>query len=255
MMHLIRYILFDLMRNRVVMAYAILLFILSIGLFGIQGQSEKALLTLWNIVLLAVPMMSLIFSTIYYYNSGEFIELLLAQPIQRKSILISIWISLTVVLTLAFWLGAGIHALVASWSAKSLWIVIGGSLLTWIFVALAILIAVLTHDKTRGMGIALLTWFYFVILFDSMMLILLFNFSDYPMEKPMVFLSLSNPVDLARILVLMKMDASALMGFSGAVFQEWLGAFKGSMLVVLSMFFWIALPIGMALKIFEEKDF
>lgn len=39
----------------------------------------------------------------------------------------------------------------------------------------------------------------------------------------MIVLSALNPIDLGRILVLLKMDVAALLGYTGAVFRQFLG--------------------------------
>ena len=45
--------------------------------FNMEENSSKAMLSLLNIVLIVVPLISMIFTTIHYYNSYEFIELML----------------------------------------------------------------------------------------------------------------------------------------------------------------------------------
>jgi Cu-processing system permease protein len=40
------------------------------------------------------------------------------------------------------------------------------------------------------------------------------------MEKPMLVISARNPVDMARILILLKLDISALMGATSALFRD-----------------------------------
>jgi len=62
----------------------------------------------------------------------------------------------------------------------------------------------------------------FSILFDGLVLFLLFQFADYPLEKFMVGISGLNPVDLTRVLVLLQLDISAMMGYTGAVFKDFL---------------------------------
>jgi Cu-processing system permease protein len=41
-------------------------------------------------------------------------------------------------------------------------------------------------------------------------------FGDWPLERPLLALMLGNPVDVARVLVLTALDASALLGYTGA---------------------------------------
>lgn len=248
------YLLYDIGRNRVVLGYTLLLFLLSMGLLNLQGRSDQAVLTLLNVSLLTVPLVSLIFSTTYIYNSYEFITLLLAQPLRRALVLRSELLALAIALTLAYWIGVGLPLLLYRPDVLSFWLVVGGTLLTLTFVGLAVLSAVLTHDKARGIGLSLLLWVYFALLFDSLILLLLFYFSDYPLERPTLFLIMTNPIDLARMLVLMKMDASALMGFTAAVFQDFFGSLRGTAVALLVLGVWVAVPAWWALNIFNKKD-
>lgn len=84
MNNIIKFVIIDILRNRIVLAYTLLLALLSWSVFSLEDNSTKGILTLLNLVLLYVPLVSIIFSTIYIYNSAEFIELLISQPIKRK---------------------------------------------------------------------------------------------------------------------------------------------------------------------------
>lgn len=82
----------------------------------------------------------------------------------------------------------------------------------------------------------------------------MFAFSDYPLEKLTILISCLNPIDLARIMVLLKMDISALMGYTGAVFNQFFGSSIGIIVSVLAMLTWVIIPIGIALRVFKEKN-
>ena len=90
MKKIIKYVTADILRNKIVLAYTVLLLVISLSVFMLQDEPSKGLLSLLNITLLIVPLMAIIFSAIYVYNSAEFIELLVSQPLKRKSI----WLSL-----------------------------------------------------------------------------------------------------------------------------------------------------------------
>jgi Cu-processing system permease protein len=77
-----------------------------------------------------------------------------------------------------------------------------------------------SKDKARGIGAALLLWFYFALIYDGIVLLILFTFSDYPLEKLTLLLSALNPIDLGRIFIMLKMDISALMGYTGALYED-----------------------------------
>ncbi|MDP4213704.1 MAG: ABC transporter permease, partial [Bacteroidota bacterium] len=90
MKKIIKYVVLDILRNRIVLAYTVFLFIISLSVFNLEDNAAKGLLSLLNIILIIVPLISIIFSTIYVYNSTEFIELLVSQPVKRTGLLLSI---------------------------------------------------------------------------------------------------------------------------------------------------------------------
>ena len=133
-------------------------------------------------------------------------------------------------------------------------LVVCGLLLTLAFVSMAFLATVLSRDKARGIGVALLLWFFFTILYDGIVLMSMFAFSDYPLEKAVIGLAFLNPVDLARIAMLLQLDAAALMGYTGALFQHFFGSTVGAGLSFLAMLLWIVLPLWLAVRVFRKKD-
>lgn len=254
MIKLIKYVVIDIMRNKIVLGYTLLLLVISFSVFNLEDSSSKGLLSLLNIVLIVVPLLSIIFSTIYVYNAAEFIELLVSQPIKRTALLGSIFSGLATSLVMAVLIGIGLPVLLYDRSGIGFILVVVASLLTIVFVALAVLASVLTRDKAKGIGMAILMWFYFAIIFDGLVLFLLFQFADYPLEKVSIALTALNPVDLSRILVLLQMDVSAMMGYTGAIFKAFFDGAMGYVFICLVMLGWMALPILLALKKFNSKD-
>lgn len=251
---IIKYVIIDISRSRIVLAYTFLLLIISFSVFSLEGNSTKGLLSLLNLILFIVPLVSIIFSTIYIYNSAEFVELLLSQPIKRKNIWTSLFSGLAVSLSLAFLVGTGLPVMLFEPSATGYIMVLVGCFLTVIFVGIAMLASVLTRDKAKGIGAAILIWLYFALIFDGLVLFLLFQLADYPLEKPMMIISGLNPIDLSRITVLLRLDESALMGYTGAVFKDFFGTDLGFVCTVLALLLWILLPLAISLKKFKHKD-
>ena len=254
MLKIIKYIMLDILRNKIVLAYTAILFVVTYSVFSLEDNTQKGMLTLLNLILFIVPLVSIIFSTIYIYNSSEFIELLLSQPIRRKTIWISLFNGLAGALSLAFIIGAGIPLLIYEHSITGLMMLINGVLISVIFVSLAMVAAVNTRDKAKGIGLSIMLWLYFSLVFDGIVLFLLFQFSDYPLEKAMIAISALNPIDLGRILILLKMDVSALMGYTGAVFKEFYGTEKGLIVSFAIMLLWIIIPLLYSLRKFNHKD-
>jgi Cu-processing system permease protein len=249
-----KYVVLDILRNKILVSYAVLLLAITLTILCLESNQTKALLSLLNIVLIVLPLVSIIFSTIYYYNSIEFIELLVCQPIRRASILLSIYAGLASSLLIAFGIGVGVPLLIMDHSLTSVLLVLIGALLTIIFSALAILGSVFMRDKARGIGVAILAWFYFSLLYDGLVLFLLFQFSDYPLEKPSIILGSLNPIDLGRIILLLRLDSSAMMGYTGAVFQSFFGSAGGILLGFGMLMLWMVLPLLGAIRRFSHKD-
>jgi len=254
MIKVIKYVIADILRNKIVLAYTAFLLAISLGVFNMEDNPSKGLLSLLNIVLIIVPLVSIIFSTIYMYNSAEFIELLVSQPLKRKNIWISLFAGLAVSMSLAFFVGAGIPILIYAPTATGVSMLGMGLILSLIFVAIALLASAMTRDKAKGIGVAVLLWLYFSLLFDGLVLFILFQFEDYPLEKAMVALSAFNPIDLSRILILLKMDVSALMGYTGAVFKNFFGTQAGFILALGVLLLWVVVPVWLSLRKFNRKD-
>lgn len=236
------------------LGYTLFLLAVSFGLFNLGGDSTKGLVGLLNIVLIVTPLVSIIFSTIHLYNSAEFIELLAAQPVRRSVILWSEFFGLATAMKLAVLVGIGIPVAIFSPDLTGLTLVLVAAGLSVAFVSIAMLASVLTRDKARGIGLALLLWFYFALLYDALVLFLMFAFADYPLEKAMLGVIALNPIDLSRVVVLLQMDISALMGYTGALFREFLGTGTGIVFACIILLAWIFIPVFFAVRVFGKKD-
>lgn len=254
MLKISKYVLYDIVRNKVVLAYTAFLLVISFSLFQMEENSSKAVLSLLNIVLIVVPLVSIVFSTIHWYNSYEFIELMLTQPISRSKVLLSEWAGISGSLLTAFWVGVGLPVMLYNFDSTGMALLLVGSLLTLVFTSIAFLSAVKSKDKARGIGVALLLWFYFALIYDGLVLLVLFAFSDYPMEKATLLLSSLNPIDLGRIYLMLQMDVSALMGYTGATYKEFFGSSFGLLYTLGIMVVWIVVPIWLAVRSFARKD-
>jgi Cu-processing system permease protein len=96
---------------------------------------------------------------------------------------------------------------------------------------------------------------FFAIIYDGIFLLLLVYFNDYPLENFAIGTSMFNPIDLSRILILLKLDISALMGYTGAVFQKFLGSGSGIIVALGVLFLWVGVPTFWIKRTAEKKDF
>lgn len=250
----------DIARNRWIIAYAVVLLVLTEALFQLGGDGARVVLSLLNLVLIFVPLVALTFGTLYLYTAREFIELLLAQPVGRGAMFAGLWGGLALPLAAALLAGVGLpflfHAGALVVPVRSLLRLLGtGILLTMAFTALAFLIALRFEDRARGFGVALLVWLGCAVVYDGLVLLVVTVFSRWPLETPLLALTLLNPLDLGRILLLLDFDVAALLGYTGAVFQRFLGTGLGLGVASLALLLWTVIPLGLGARRFRRRDF
>jgi Cu-processing system permease protein len=213
-----------------------------------------------NIILVLVPLIATIFGVMYYYNSREFVELLLSQPIKRRDIFVGQYLGIASSLSLSVLIGVGLpfllYGVIGSnqiWNYLTLLFI--AVILSVIFSGIAYWIAIKCENRIKGFGYAIFAWLFFAIIYDAIFLLLLSGFSDYPLDKFALGFSMANPIDLSRILIMLKLDISALMGYTGAVFQKFLGNITGILVAIGLIIAWISAPTLGILFSSKRKDF
>ncbi len=250
----------DVVRGKWLLAYGLFFFLLTEALFRFGGDSSRVLLSLVNLVLLLVPLMGILFGTVYLYGAREFNELLLAQPVGRRQMFGGLYLGLALPLAGALVSGVGIPfvargGLGGPSAGVLVTLLATGTALTLVFVALAFVLAVRVQDRMRGLGAALLLWLGLGVVYDGLVLLGVTAFAAYPLERPLLVLVLLNPVDLARVLLLMRMDVAALMGYTGATFEAFFGTALGTTLAAGALGLWVVGPLWLGFRLFGRKDF
>jgi Cu-processing system permease protein len=254
MLKLLKYSLYNILKTRFTLLYMLFLGILTVAMYQVDSDPDKVVLSLLNVILLVVPLISVVFSTIHFYNSYEFMEMMLAQPVPRSRVFLSQVLGVGLSLSLAVMVGVGLPMVVFGGDVRLLMLLGVGVSLSLVFTGIAFLAAVLTRDKAKAVGIAMLFWVFFSLIYDGLLLYVLYAFSDYPLEKFTLGMIMLNPVDLARIIMLMQLDISALMGYTGAFFANFFGSLTGTLVSALMIGIWIAWPVMAARRVFLKKD-
>ncbi|MDH5602963.1 MAG: ABC transporter permease [Cyclobacteriaceae bacterium] len=260
MLKILKYSFYDLIRSRWSYIYLAFYLILGFVLLFLNNSVSKAVITIMNIVIVLTPLIGTIFGVMYHYNSREFTELLLAQPIRRSSIFIGQYLGVSLSLSFSLIFGLGVpFAFYGIFNSMEIWnfgiLLVAGVFLSFIFVALAFIISLRNENKIKGFGYAILAWLFLAVIYDGLFLISLVVFSDYPLDKFALMATLFNPIDLSRILVLLKLDISALLSYTGALFQEFFGTGLGISISLLTLFTWTVVPMWLIKSISARKDF
>lgn len=248
------------LRNRGVLAFGVGTLVLTEVVLRLTGSAPRALGALLNLVLLIVPLVSLMSGIISWHASREFTELLLTQPVRRRALFAGLYLALVLPLAGAFALGLVLpflwHRVVDASAAPLLFAMVSsGVLLTFVFGGIALGIGVAIDDRLRGVMAGLLVWLLLTVGYDALVLLVATTFSDYALERPMLALMLGNPVDLARSLIVLQSDAAALLGYTGAVLQRFLGSSLGTLSAAAGLLLWMVVPVLAAQRRFERRDF
>lgn len=260
LLHIIKNEWRSLLRGKWVAGYALIFLILTDSLLRFGGGGPEALLSLSNVMLLFIPLVGMIYGILYIYQSREFVELLLTQPIDRKVLYWGLYLGIATPLMAAFIAGSalplGWHGVLLADGAASALVLGLGGVLTLIFVSLGFVLGLMFHeDRIKGFGFTIIIWLFLAILYDGLVLLLVFSFGDYPLEQFVIVVSMLNPIDLARILVMLEFDVSALMGYTGAVFSRFFGTAAGTFTASSMLAIWLAVPMWWGLRVFKKKDF
>src|SRR3989344_2138224 len=233
----------DRMRNRWVLAVALVftVFSLAIAYFGGAQQGtvgfrsiEFTIASLVSLVIYLIPLMALLlgFDAIVGERERGSLDLVLAAAV-----------------TLSTLAGFGLVAvlLVRQFSGAALFhyggFMLSSVLLGLAFLSMAVLLSVLTHERTRASGLAIAAWFFFVLVFDLLLLGALVATGGSYGGEAMAYLLLLNPADVFRILNVFSLDdVRTLYGLTSivppALAKPWLmGAVMAG---------WIVVPLGLA---------
>lgn len=253
---LLKYELMNVLRGKWLFLYALMFSGIAYSIGRLGGDTMKAALSLMNLVILVTPIVSILYSSIYWYNADGFTTLLLTQPLRRWGIFVSRWIAIALTLSLCFVAGTAMPFLFQQTLTGPLITLLAlGTALTFAFTSIGLLVSILFGDRMKGIGAAFLVWFYFSIVHDGLVFFAMVLFREYPLENPSMALIASNPIDLVRIILLMKFDVAALMGYTGRVLQRFFTNAWGYWATLTVLFLWIFIPLAISIRRFNKKDF
>ena len=260
MIKILKYSFYDLMRSRWSYVYFVFYLLLGFVLLFLNNNVSKAVITLMNVIIILVPLIGTIFGVMYYYNSKEFTGLLLAQPVKRSSIFLGQYLGVALSLSMSLIIGLGIPFLFYGiFRSDAIWdfslLLITGTFLTLIFTALSFNMALNNENRIKGFGYAILLWLFMAVIYDGFFLMSLMIFEDYPLDTFSLTATMFNPIDLSRVLILLKLDISALMGYTGALFQKFFGTTFGVILSLSVLILWVLIPAWLIKMKSSRKDF
>lgn len=260
MLKILKYSFLDLIRSNWLILYTLFYLAVTSGVLFANGEISKSIISLLNVIVIIIPLIATLFGVIYFYNSRDYIDMLLAQPIKRITIFLGQFFGLVLSLTSSFLVGMvipfiAVGLLQSEYIVQFLFLIIAGVSLTLIFSSLAYLLGLSNDNKLKGFGFAILIWLFFAIIYDGIVVLSLVQFEEYPLEKFTLVSTLLNPIDLSRIFIMLKFDTAALFGYTGALFNKFFGSNLGVITTGVSLFVWCSLPVLLIIRKSNLKDF
>ena len=250
----------DRMRNRWVLAITLVftVFSLVIAYFGGAQQGtvgfrsiEFTIASLVSLVIYLIPLIALLlgFDAIVGERERGSLDLLLSLPITRLELLLGKYLGLAAALALSTLAGFGLVAILLyqhiSWTGLYHYIgfMVSSVLLGLAFLSMAVLMSVVARDRTRASGLAIAMWFFFVLVFDLLLLGVLVTTGGHFGGDAFAWLLLLNPADVFRILNVFSLDdVRTLYGLASIVPPS-----LGSPVVMGGvMLAWIVMPLALA---------
>lgn len=250
----------DRLRNRWVLAVALVFAMFSLVITYAGGAQQGAvglrsleftIASLVSLVIYLVPLIALLlgFDAIVGERERGSLDLLLALPLTRTELLLGKYLGLAGALALAMLAGLALvgGVLVRRFGGDALYhyggFVLSAVLLGLAFLSLAVLMSVLARDRTRASGLAIVSWFFFVLVFDLLLLGALVGTGGHYGGEVFPYLLLLNPADVFRILNVFSLDeVRNIHGVAGIALQV-LGDIR---VLGAAMLAWIVAPLALA---------
>jgi Cu-processing system permease protein len=209
--------------------------------------------TLMNLCLLLSPLVAVVMGAAAIAGEQErgTLEHLLAQPLTRTELLLGKHLGLLAALvaaTVAGFLPAGVAIAVAGGPAllphyllfPAIAVLAGAAM-----AAIGVLLSVYSRSAVHAQGMAMVTWFAFVLLYD---LVLMGSLAVSGMPAGWLAAALvGNPVDAARVLGVLALEPDLyLLGPAGAFLTTRLSAAGTASLLIVALFLWALVPVGLA---------
>ncbi|WP_449284517.1 ABC transporter permease [Marinobacter sp. PE14] len=261
----------DSLRNRWLMAISLVFATLALGIawFGAAASGQvgyastpATIASLASLGIFLIPLIALLlaYDAIVGEEEGGTLLLLMTYPISRSQLLLGKFLGHGLTLALATLIGFGVAGVaiallvedvaIVSLATAMFRFIASTVLLGWGFIALAYVISVRVSEKPIAAGLALAIWFFFVLIFDLMLLGTLVASEGQFSAELLPWLLMLNPTDIYRLLNIVAFGDSAQL--SGVLS---LGADLpiGAAGLWAGLVLWFVIPLAGALLLFRNR--
>ena len=261
----------DAFANRWVQAYILILAVLGLTVvsFGMRQVISNGLqmygrttATLINLCLMISPLfaISLGSSAITSEKDAGTLDQLLVQPITRTELLLSkyagLWLSMLFA-TLAGFLPSVLFLFFYAGIKHSFFLLlfpVMSQLLITVMLSVGFLISVLSKSRSQSQMTAILLWFFFVLVYDFLLIGGLSVISSPSIHTLVTFLFI-NPTDSVRVLSVLLLEPDLyLLGPAGSFITQTFHQSGAIIMILSTLLIWTIVPLVAAVSIFRLKS-
>ncbi|UII56166.1 ABC transporter permease [Cytobacillus spongiae] len=256
------------LRSKWLVSFGVLFSFLAIfiGYFGQSGQSgfegfNRMTASLLNLNLLLIPLISLLVGSLFLAGEKEDrgLMLMLTYPVDVRSVLIGKYMGLFLAMwsVVTFGYGASLLMMFVSSADISLPMILKfyllSLLLAAIFLAMAVLVGLLSKTRFQALGTSLFVWAFLVLFYEFLVMGMTFLVAK---QWILFALSLSiflNPVELIRVWSILSLDGAAVFGPSLYELTIWANGWQGKVLFTVATLVWILVPFGLSSFVLRRR--
>ena len=262
----------DGLRNRWVLSITLVFAFLAIGLayFGASASGTvgftslaTTIISLSSLAIFLIPLIALLlaYDSIIGEEEQGTLLLLLTYPMRRSQLLLGKFMGHAGIMGVSTVLGFGVSAILIGvltgeifdlelWQAFGMFI-LTTTLLGWVFIAMAYVTSSLASEKSRAAGISLILWFWFVLIFDLILLGQLVLTKGASGNDWLPYLLLLNPTDVFRLANLASFEAAR--HYTGLAHMTATGSSFDSLMLTGVLVAWVVAPLLLALWLFNHR--
>lgn len=252
----------DGLRNRWLLSMTFIFAIIASGLSWFGSASAGSIgfssiantitsLASLNVFLLPLIALLLAYDAIVGEDEDGTLLLLLTYPLTKADLLLGKLLGHTSILAIATFVGFGSASVVIAVFADKVNLselftaffifIFSAILLGMVFISMSYLVSCWVAEKSKAAGLALVIWFFFVLIYDMGLLGLLVATEGQVQAGLFPYLLLLNPTDIFRLLNLVSFEANGTGLLSIASEQTF--SLSG---LIISMLAWIVIPFSLA---------
>ncbi|PIP78601.1 MAG: hypothetical protein COW84_11490 [Gammaproteobacteria bacterium CG22_combo_CG10-13_8_21_14_all_40_8] len=231
----------------------------NVGTVGFSSIANTIMsLSSLNVFLLPLIALLLSYNAIVGEDEDGTLLLLLTYPLTKGQLLLGKLLGHSLILAVATLVGFGSAALMIALFADNVDLmqllsafglfILSANFLGTSFVCMAYVISSWVSEKSKAAGIALILWFFFVLIYDMSLLGILVATKGQVHAQVFPYLLLLNPTDIFRLINLLSFEGtgSGLLGMASQLHFSLYGLF-------FSLTLWILLPLLLAYYRFSKR--